>query len=642
MNFKYDINDLKKEVEILRNKKGFNIVSYNPNNKELDINLFSKEKSYSINFYLDTSINTNFFKKNFDISISKIIPKKALQEKIQFFYNSYPFQNKQTLSNFFESLQKYIEEDEELNNYFEKDSKHPQKKRNILEKKIINQKKIENNSIFLNTLLINILSIILKIITGLFGYSGENDPPKYGDCEAQRHWMELTINLPIKDWYTNSTLNPLSYWPIDYPPMSAYHSFIFGLFLNKIYPECVQLKTSWGFESNYHKKLMRFISLISDIFTFHFACNLFVKYIFIDSKIEKNYKKYYICLFIMLVSPSLIIIDHGHYQFNNVMHGFFIFAVYFLYKKKFIFAIIFYAMCINFKQMGMYYAIPFPIYVIRYLTKKDFVNNFISFLLYGIVTISSLCLIWSPWLFYQNYQNVLQRIFPIWRGIFEDKVATFWCVLNIFYKLSKLSQGLLIKCSLLLTVMSTIIPIICMLFGNNFSRQIFNLSFFIVSFGFYLFSFHVHEKTIIVPYLAYLLCFFKIKEILPSFNLISMFSMYPMLKRENQIIPYFVLSFSFYIVIKIIISKYKNSEEVKKENNLRIFIFTLIEIISIIFIIGYHICEKIIPPPQKYPWFYPLINAVFSFTYFIFIFLISNIEILKLSFGQNNKKKKIE
>ena len=642
MNFKYDINDLKKEVEILRNKKGFNIVSYNPNNKELDINLFSKEKSYSINFYLDTSINTNFFKKNFDISISKIIPKKALQEKIQFFYNSYPFQNKQTLSNFFESLQKYIEEDEELNNYFEKDSKHPQKKRNIFEKKIINQKKIENNSIFLNTLLINILSIILKIITGLFGYSGENDPPKYGDCEAQRHWMELTINLPIKDWYTNSTLNPLSYWPIDYPPMSAYHSFIFGLFLNKIYPECVQLKTSWGFESNYHKKLMRFISLISDIFTFHFACNLFVKYIFIDSKIEKNYKKYYICLFIMLVSPSLIIIDHGHYQFNNVMHGFFIFAVYFLYKKKFIFAIIFYAMCINFKQMGMYYAIPFPIYVIRYLTKKDFVNNFISFLLYGIVTISSLCLIWSPWLFYQNYQNVLQRIFPIWRGIFEDKVATFWCVLNIFYKLSKLSQGLLIKCSLLLTVMSTIIPIICMLFGNNFSRQIFNLSFFIVSFGFYLFSFHVHEKTIIVPYLAYLLCFFKIKEILPSFNLISMFSMYPMLKRENQIIPYFVLSFSFYIVIKIIISKYKNSEEVKKENNLRIFIFTLIEIISIIFIIGYHICEKIIPPPQKYPWFYPLINAVYSFTYFIFIFLIANIEILKLSFGQNNKKKKIE
>ena len=145
MNFKYDINDLKKEVEILRNKKGFNIVSYNPNNKELDINLFSKEKSYSINFYLDTSQNTNFFKKNFDISISKIIPKKVLQEKVQFYYNSYPFLQNQTLSNFFESLQKNIEEDEEINNYFEKDSLNIDKKRKNIEKKIQNQKNKENN-----------------------------------------------------------------------------------------------------------------------------------------------------------------------------------------------------------------------------------------------------------------------------------------------------------------------------------------------------------------------------------------------------------------------------------------------------------------------------------------------------------------
>ena len=103
-----------------------------------------------------------------------------------------------------------------------------------------------------------------------------------------------------------------------------------------------------------------------------------------------------------------------------------------------------------------------------------------------------------------------------------------------------------------------------------------------------MFSFHVHEKTIIVPYLAYLLCFFQIKEILPSFNLIAMFSMYPMLKRENQIIPYFILSFSFYIVIKLIISKYQKKTDVKKQNNLRIIIFNFIEIISIIFIQGFN------------------------------------------------------
>ena len=57
---------------------------------------------------------------------------------------------------------------------------------------------------------------------GQYGYSGEHDPPKYGDFEAQRHWMELTLYLPVEDWYTNSKLNKEKYWPLDYPPMSGY------------------------------------------------------------------------------------------------------------------------------------------------------------------------------------------------------------------------------------------------------------------------------------------------------------------------------------------------------------------------------------------------------------------------------------
>lgn len=29
---------------------------------------------------------------------------------------------------------------------------------------------------------------------------GKNTPPMFGDMEAQRHWMEITINLPLYDW----------------------------------------------------------------------------------------------------------------------------------------------------------------------------------------------------------------------------------------------------------------------------------------------------------------------------------------------------------------------------------------------------------------------------------------------------------
>lgn len=56
-------------------------------------------------------------------------------------------------------------------------------------------------------------------------FAGENTPPMYGDYEAQRHWMELTIHLPIRQWYTYD----LQYWGLDYPPLTAYVSWLCGI-----------------------------------------------------------------------------------------------------------------------------------------------------------------------------------------------------------------------------------------------------------------------------------------------------------------------------------------------------------------------------------------------------------------------------
>ena len=47
----------------------------------------------------------------------------------------------------------------------------------------------------------------------------------YGDYEAQRHWMEITLNLPIQDWYRETKDNDLLYWGLDYPPLTAYHRY---------------------------------------------------------------------------------------------------------------------------------------------------------------------------------------------------------------------------------------------------------------------------------------------------------------------------------------------------------------------------------------------------------------------------------
>lgn len=56
------------------------------------------------------------------------------------------------------------------------------------------------------------------------GGAGRATPPMYGDYEAQRHWLEITVHLPMRAWYTYD----LQYWGLDYPPLTAYHAWLCG------------------------------------------------------------------------------------------------------------------------------------------------------------------------------------------------------------------------------------------------------------------------------------------------------------------------------------------------------------------------------------------------------------------------------
>lgn len=80
-----------------------------------------------------------------------------------------------------------------------------------------------------SNIVIIIIAIFFRLLVGLHSYSGEGVAPVYGDFEAQRHWMEITINVPMKDWYRNTGSNDLKYWGLDYPPLSAYWAYVTGL-----------------------------------------------------------------------------------------------------------------------------------------------------------------------------------------------------------------------------------------------------------------------------------------------------------------------------------------------------------------------------------------------------------------------------
>ena len=656
MLYKYDKKCLDKEIKELNSNGYTKIIKQDKKKECLEILFFSKESKYEIYFYMDiSSKNNNFQKQNNKIIKSGKFDINKLNSLISSFCESYIPEQHKELKDFFLFLKDYL--DSNLRNNKINNNK------NVSKELIIIYNKLEKSTItqlIFTTLSIHFFVILIKILVGQFGYSGEGDKPKFGDFEAQRHWMELTIFLPIEDWYTNSKLNKEDYWPLDYPPMSGYHSYLLGKILEKFIPDSVEFNKSHGYESQIFKIVMRFFSLISDILVFHIGVNLLCWYIFIQSKISKNkkpcYTLYYIVLLLTLINPLMIIIDHGHFQFNNVMHGFFVLAIFFLYSENYILAIIFYSFCINFKQMGLYYAIPFPLYVIKKMffnnSKKENNNIILSLIyigIYGLITLITNVVIYLPWLKSKRTNDVFSRIFPVRRGIFEDKVATFWCTINIFIKLNNLFKlSHLFKFALILTIFGCTIPIYAIFKCEKITKRICTQCFFIVSFSFYLFSFHVHEKTIIVPFLAYLLNLPHMKNILPSFTLIGMFSLFPLLKRENQIIPYYLTSIIFYLICKLALKLIDIKKDNKQKNdrmdlkNNEEIIFFLIEICIFIIMIFYHFVDYSIPPPQKYPWFYPMLNAAFCFCYFFFVFLYSNYDLLNMVYEQENKDKIIK
>lgn len=489
--------------------------------------------------------------------------------------------------------------------------------------------------------------------------------------------MELSNNLRIEDLYTPSNDNPNNYWPLDYPPMSAYHAIIFGKLIKFFLPQSILLKESWGYESINHKIMMRLTVLVSDILFFHIPLFLLLNLIFLKKNNNnelsfKNIFRYLASYLMILLIPCLNIIDHGHFQYNCVMHGLYYMSVYHLLKENFAITIIMFSFCINFKQMGMYFSLTFFCYVLNNIIysnnnqdnslknkPKEFslISHISSIVLkvvtYGIITILTNTLIWSPWIFSGKTYDVFTRIFPIWRGIFEDKVATFWCNLNVIFKLSEIKNNILIISSTAFTLLGSLFSLIILVIYRKTEnskesklKKITFISFFITSLSFFLFSFHVHEKTILVPLLGFLLCFtFKlIRKISASLFLITLFSLHPLLKRENQEISYFILLVCVYCIAKCLNNVFEN-QKLKCFGNyinntilpgnkvihwtLRYLLelLNLVEYLDIIFIIIYHCCEIYIPPPMKYPWFYPLINSAFSFAHFLLYYIVSNVKI---------------
>lgn len=263
----------------------------------------------------------------------------------------------------------------------------------------------------------------------------------------------------------------------------------------------------------------------------------------------------------------------------------------------------------------------------------------------GIVVLGATLVLWLP--FANDYKQVLHRIFPFYRGLFEDKVANIWCALSILIKWQRLfSQVTLVRARYiviyLFTIDSTILTLVCSLPSNIHvlvrpEKRNFIYALICTSFAFFLCSFHVHEKTILFPLLPAILLVGlddRLKYVTSMliavatfrykfFVAINLHSMFPLIIKDQLQMAYFAMQFFFAIVF---IRPYECTSIIQY------YLWP----VACILMSGMHILFAFVAAPAKYPDLYTYFAVIFS----CFLFVMYTAYIYLLQFTQPKIKSK--
>ena len=114
---------------------------------------------------------------------------------------------------------------------------------------------------------------------------------------------------------------------------------------------------------------MRYTVLAVDFIILFPAIILLWKKFYLPGTNQKSYQSF---LILFLFYPGLILIDHGHFQYNNFSLGLMLWSLLAFGKSQDIVGSIFFCLALNYKQMELYHALP----VFFYLLGKAFSKGF--------------------------------------------------------------------------------------------------------------------------------------------------------------------------------------------------------------------------------------------------------------------------
>ncbi|XP_013929787.1 PREDICTED: dolichyl pyrophosphate Man9GlcNAc2 alpha-1,3-glucosyltransferase-like [Thamnophis sirtalis] len=304
--------------------------------------------------------------------------------------------------------------------------------------------------------------------------------------------------------------------------------------------------------------------------------------------------------------------------------------------------------------MELYHALPFFCYLLGKCFKKGLLGKGLWLLMkLSFIVILSFAICWLPFCTdIEQILQVLRRLFPVDRGLFEDKVANIWCAVSILFKIKTiLTKDTQLKLSFALTFL-TVLPS-CMKLTLQPSLRGFKYGLVCCSLSFFLFSFQVHEKSVLLVSAPVCLVIHEIPFISTWFLLVSTFSMLPLLLKDGLLLSYIVTMLAFLLVCTTSFSIFEKTAEEdlqlkKLSSYLRKYatwLKTFSKVMKSLFFISVTLMSILtlmsatVEPPKHLPDLFPVAVSVVSCLHFLFFLLYFNIIAMWESKDGRNQKK---
>lgn len=346
----------------------------------------------------------------------------------------------------------------------------------------------------------------------------------------------------------------------------------------------------------------------------------------------------------LVAHPGLVLIDHGHFQYNGVCIGLALIAMRYVIMGEEVLGSIMFCLSLNFKQMALYYSPVFFFVLLQSCvvtaSSKGPTAGMLHLSKIGATVIVTFALLWSPFCLFPSKRDdatclsslaqVLHRLFPFARGIFEDKVANLWYAASVLVDFrAHAEMDTLVKCSLTLTLALLAPVMIAVLLAPPRQRPVkaspvtLSLALVVSALAFFLASFQVHEKSLLLASVPAAMLVTIEPLFVVWFQSLSLFTMYPLLQKDDLSAPYFA-GFGLCVIAALLLAVLPHKDATLDSGSRRLLpegspkaqqwalhIFLLVSFCGMIVL---HALEYALPTlwAPRYPDLYPALFSIYG------------------------------